>query len=63
MRRELIPSRGDDEGTSLYEWKMQASFGDQYSFREVPRCARDRRALQKTRGPPKLRERFRSRIP
>ncbi len=32
----VIPSRGEG-GTSLCEWKMQASFGDQCSFREVPR--------------------------
>jgi hypothetical protein len=63
MRRERHPESRRRRGTSLYEWKMQASFGDQYSFREVPRCARDGRALQKTRGPLKLRERFRSRIP
>ena len=33
----VIPSRGDDEGPRHVEWKMQASFGDQYSFRGIPR--------------------------
>jgi hypothetical protein len=33
----VTPSRGDDEGPRYVSWKMQASFGDQCSFREVPR--------------------------
>ena len=33
----VIPSRGDDEGPRLREWKMQDSLCDPCTLREVPR--------------------------
>ena len=37
MRRDRHRELRRRRGTSLCEWKMQANFGNQCSFREVPR--------------------------